>query len=71
MVSIDYHIQVDDLYSVPYQLIHDLVEVRFTTTTVEIYVEGDGGSPRISAEWPAVQDMPQSHRLTPNGPLPG
>ena len=40
-VSIDYHIQVDrHLYSVPYQLIHDLVEVRFTTTTVEIYAKG-------------------------------
>ena len=66
-VSIDYHIQVDrHLYSVPYQLIHDLVEVRFTTTTVEIYAKGRritshlrryDGQPST-----APAHMPQSHR---------
>ena len=55
-VSIDYHIQVDrHLSSVPYQLIHDLVEVRFTTTTVENLREGAAdhlASPPV--RWPAV-----------------
>ena len=40
-VNIDYHIQVArHLYSVPYQLIHERVEARFTTTIVEIYFKG-------------------------------
>ena len=60
-------IQVDrHLSSVPYQLIHDLVEVRFTTTTVEIYAKGRritshlrryDGQPST-----APAHMPQSHR---------
>ena len=66
-VSIDYHIQVDrHLYSVPYQLIHDLVEVRFTTTTVEIYAKGRRitSHPRRYDGQPstAPAHMPQSHR---------
>ena len=37
-VSIDYHIQLDaDYYSVPYQLAGMVVNVRYTSTTVEIY----------------------------------
>ena len=53
-------------HSVPYQLIHDLVEVRFTTTTVEIYAKGRritshlrryDGQPST-----APAHMPQSHR---------
>jgi hypothetical protein len=40
-VSIDYHIQLDHvLYSVPYQLIHQKVEVWFGAQTVCIYFEG-------------------------------
>jgi transposase len=36
-VNIDYHIEVDHhYYSVPYQLVKEQVEVRFTGTTVEI-----------------------------------
>jgi len=36
-VNIDYHIEVEhNLYSVPYQLIHERVEARYTQTTVEI-----------------------------------
>ena len=40
-VNIDYHVQVArHPYSVPYQLIHELVEARSTTTTVELYYKG-------------------------------
>ena len=36
-VNIDYHIEVDGhYYSVPYQLVKESVEVRFTSTTVEV-----------------------------------
>ena len=37
-VNIDYHILLGcDLYSVPYQLVGEVVEARYTSTTVEIY----------------------------------
>jgi transposase len=40
-VNIDYHVEVDKhYYSVPYTLVHEQVEVRFTATTVEIFHDG-------------------------------
>ena len=40
-VNIDYHIAFDaSFYSVPYTLVHELVEVRATPTTVEIFHKG-------------------------------
>jgi transposase len=40
-VNIDYHIAFDaNLYSVPYNMVHELVEVRATPTTVEIFHKG-------------------------------
>ncbi len=40
-VNIDYHIAFDgNFYSVPYQLVHELVEIRSTPTTVEILHKG-------------------------------
>jgi transposase len=40
-VNIDYHIVFDaNLYSVPYNLVHEPVEVRATPTTVEIFHKG-------------------------------
>ena len=37
-VNIDYHIQLEsDYYSVPYQLVGEVVSARYTSTTVEIY----------------------------------
>ena len=39
--SIDYHITVDrHPYSVPYQLIHERVEARYTASIVEVYYKG-------------------------------
>lgn len=40
-VNIDYHIEVDHhYYSVPYQLVHEKLDVRFTDTSVEIFFKG-------------------------------
>src|SRR6202162_3149764 len=40
-VNIDYHVSFDsNLYSVPYNLVHALIEVRSTPTTVEILHKG-------------------------------
>jgi transposase len=40
-VNIDYHIEVDHhYYSVPYQLIHERLDVRLTDTTVEVLFKG-------------------------------
>jgi transposase len=41
-VGIDYHIEVDHhLYSVPFALAHERVDVRITATTVEIFHRGE------------------------------
>ncbi|HPV04892.1 MAG TPA: IS21 family transposase [Myxococcota bacterium] len=41
-VNMDYHLEVDKhLYSVPYQLKHEHVDVRVTQTTVEIFFNGE------------------------------
>jgi transposase len=40
-VNIDYHVEVDGhYYSVPHTLVRELVEARFTATTVEIFHRG-------------------------------
>lgn len=40
-VNIDYHIAFDDnYYSVPYNLVHEVVEIRSMPTTVEIFHKG-------------------------------
>jgi transposase len=40
-VNIDYHVVVDaNYYSVPYQLVHQRVEVRLAAATVEIFLNG-------------------------------
>jgi transposase len=40
-VNIDYHVAFDaNFYSVPYNLVHELVEIRSTPTTVEILHKG-------------------------------
>src|SRR6266487_2924944 len=40
-VSIDYHVELDGhYYSVPYALIHELVDARRTATTVELFHRG-------------------------------
>jgi transposase len=67
-VNIDYHVDVDGhLYSVPYQLIHTVVEVCLTAATVEIVLRGERvwlhlRSPRRGGFTTIPEHMPKSHR---------
>jgi hypothetical protein len=66
-VNIDYHIEVDrHPYSVPFQLLGEQLEARFTSTIIEVYYKGRrllshrrryDGQPSTVAE-----HMPSSHR---------
>jgi len=67
-VNIDYHIEVDNhLYSVPFQLLRERLDVRLTATTVEVLHRGE----RVAAHarsfvrgQPSTlkEHMPPSHR---------
>ena len=68
VVNIDYHVEVDhNYYSVPYTLVHQRVEARFTSTTVEVFVNARRvaahqrltGRGRASTQ---TEHMPRSHR---------
>lgn len=66
-VNIDYHVDVDrHLYSVPYQLVHEDVESRYTATVVELYFKGRrvASHRRRYDHQPSTQPehMPSSHR---------
>ena len=66
-VNIDYHVEVErHPYSVPYQLIHELVEVRYTASTVEVYYKGRrvASHARRYDHQPSTltEHMPSSHR---------
>ncbi len=67
-VSIDYHVAVEkNYYSVPYQLIGELLEARFTPTIVEIYFKSRrvASHRRLSGRGQAsttTDHMPSSHR---------
>jgi transposase len=68
-VNIDYHVAFDsNLYSVPYNLVHEIVEVRSTPTTVEIlhkgkrvasHLRGRGHGKAVTNE----EHRPKSHRM--------
>jgi len=66
-VNIDYHVEVDrHPYSVPYQLIHEEVEVRYTASIIEVYYKGrrlDSHARRYDHQ-PSTKSehMPSSHR---------
>jgi transposase len=67
-VNIDYHIEVDrHYYSVPYQLIHERVEVRLTGTTVEVLLKGHRVASHLRSYLPGkyttlFEHMPKSHQ---------
>ena len=67
-VNIDYHVEVDhNYYSVPYQLVHQAVDVRLTSTTVEMLHEGKrvASHPRATGRGgyiTQVQHRPASHQ---------
>ena len=67
-VSIDYHVEVDkNYYSVPYQLVGELLEARSTVTIVEVYFKSKrvASHRRLSGRGQAAtlpEHMPSSHR---------
>lgn len=67
-VHIDYHIEIDKhYYSVPYQLVKEEVEVRYTKTTVEVLNKGKriASHPRsysAGRHTTLAEHMPKSHR---------
>ena len=67
-MSIDYHVEVErSCYSVPYQLVSEQVEARFTATIVEIYFKSKrvASHPRLRGRGQAsthTDHMPSSHR---------
>jgi transposase len=67
-VNIDYHVAVEhNYYSVPYQLVGELLEARFTPTIVEVYLKDKrvashrrlAGRGQVSTQ---TAHMPSSHR---------
>ena len=57
-VNIDYHVDVErHLYSVPFQLVHEQVEVRYTTNTVEIFYRGK----RLTSHRRRYDGQPSTH----------
>jgi transposase len=66
-VNIDYHIEVEKrYYSVPYQLVHELVDVRLSASTVEIFRKSRrvASHPRRIDQSHSTQHehMPKSHQ---------
>jgi transposase len=67
-VNIDYHVEVDGhYYSVPYQLIKQSLEVRFTAHTVECFlkgkrVAGHRRSARKGGHTTVPEHMPKAHQ---------
>jgi Mu transposase-like protein len=72
-VNIDYHLAFDgNFYSVPYNLVHELVEIRSTPTAVEILHKGTrvASHLRSRGHGHAVtndEHRPKRHALTCNG----
>ena len=67
-VNIDYHIEIDGhYYSVPYQLVKEQVEVRFTATTIEVLfknrrVATHPRSYKRGAHTTLAEHMPKAHQ---------
>jgi transposase len=66
-VNIDYHVDVArHLYSVPYQLVHEAVEARYTASIVEVFYKGRrvASHRRRYDRQPSTlaEHMPSSHR---------
>jgi transposase len=67
-VNIDYHVElIRHYYSVPYQLIHETVEIRYTHTTVEIFHKSHRVASHLRDDTPGMhttvkEHMPKSHQ---------
>ena len=68
MVSIDYHVEVEHhLYSVPHALVHEKVDARVTSTTVEIFhrntrVASHAKSSQRGRHTTCPEHMPKAHQ---------
>src|SRR5437667_8052934 len=62
-VNIDYHVTFDaNLYSVPYNLVHELVEIRSTPTTVEILHKGTRIASHLRSRGRGLAVTTEEHR---------
>jgi transposase len=67
-VSIDYHVQLDHhYYSVPHALLHQQIEARLTSTTVELYHRGQRVATHLRSYRPGLhttvpEHMPKAHQ---------
>lgn len=67
-VNIDYHIEVaDHLYSIPYRLVHEQLDVRLTATTLEAFHKGErvaayARSYVVGGRTTNPEHMPPSHQ---------
>jgi transposase len=67
-VNIDYHVELDrHYYSVPYSLVQEEVEVRYTATTVEVFYRGKRVASHMRDDRPGKhstleEHMPKSHQ---------
>jgi transposase len=62
-VNIDYHIQFErSFYSVPYSLARQIVEVRATPTTIEIFHKGQRVASHVRARKPYTAVTNPDHR---------
>jgi transposase len=62
-VNLDYHVELEQhYYSVPYQLVGQEVEMRYTGTTVEILYQGKRVSSHARSSRPGKQSTLSAHR---------
>ena len=67
-VNIDYHVVFDsNFYSVPYSLVHELVEIRSLPTTIEVFHKGQRVASHLRSRSHGVtvtnvEHRPKSHR---------
>src|SRR5205085_11612405 len=67
-VNIDYHVAFDsNLYSVPYNLVHELVEIRYTPTTVVILHKGARVASHLRSRSRGQAVSTQEHRPKSHG----
>jgi transposase len=68
-VQLNYHVEVDQhYYSVPYQLLHERLDVRLTATTVEVFRKGERVAAHARSHGKGgyttlPEHMPPSHRF--------
>lgn len=59
----DYHVEIDrHYYSVPYQYVHEKVDVRFSEKTVEIFLKGQRIAAHIRSYAPGKHTTLKEHR---------